>query len=285
MKKYLDESLSAQERAEALVDEMTVEEQASQLSYNAPSVKRLDIPSYNWWNEALHGLARSGIATMFPQAIGLAATFDTGRIYEVGEITSTEARAKYNVYQKFGDTDIYKGLTLWAPNINIFRDPRWGRGQETYGEDPFLTAQMGKAYVLGLQGNAEHLKTAACAKHFAVHSGPESIRHGFDARVSQKDLEETYLPAFETLVKDANVESVMGGYNCVNGEPSCASPFLMDKLKNGDLTAISFQTAGQSEIFTKSTELRQIRLNLPHLRLSRAVILTVAVHTSIFLPL
>lgn len=210
---------------------MTVEEQASQLSYNAPSVKRLDIPSYNWWNEALHGLARSGIATMFPQAIGLAATFDTGRIYEVGEITSTEARAKYNVYQKFGDTDIYKGLTLWAPNINIFRDPRWGRGQETYGEDPFLTAQMGKAYVLGLQGNAEHLKTAACAKHFAVHSGPESIRHGFDARVSQKDLEETYLPAFETLVKDANVESVMGGYNCVNGEPSCASPFLMDKLK------------------------------------------------------
>lgn len=231
MKKYLDESLSAQERAEALVDEMTVEEQASQLSYNAPSVKRLDIPSYNWWNEALHGLARSGIATMFPQAIGLAATFDTGRIYEVGEITSTEARAKYNVYQKFGDTDIYKGLTLWAPNINIFRDPRWGRGQETYGEDPFLTAQMGKAYVLGLQGNAEHLKTAACAKHFAVHSGPESIRHGFDARVSQKDLEETYLPAFETLVKDANVESVMGGYNCVNGEPSCASPFLMDKLK------------------------------------------------------
>lgn len=231
MKKYLDESLSAQERAEALVDEMTVEEQASQLSYNAPSVKRLDIPSYNWWNEALHGLARSGIATMFPQAIGLAATFDTGRIYEVGEITSTEARAKYNVYLKFGDTDIYKGLTLWAPNINIFRDPRWGRGQETYGEDPFLTAQMGKAYVLGLQGNAEHLKTAACAKHFAVHSGPESIRHGFDARVSQKDLEETYLPAFETLVKDANVESVMGGYNCVNGEPSCASPFLMDKLK------------------------------------------------------
>ena len=231
MKKYLDESLSAQERAEALVDEMTVEEQASQLSYNAPSVKRLGISSYNWWNEALHGLARSGIATMFPQAIGLAATFDTGRIYEVGEITSTEARAKYNVYQKFGDTDIYKGLTLWAPNINIFRDPRWGRGQETYGEDPFLTAQMGKAYVLGLQGNAEHLKTAACAKHFAVHSGPESIRHGFDARVSQKDLEETYLPAFETLVKDANVESVMGGYNCVNGEPSCASPFLMDKLK------------------------------------------------------
>lgn len=231
MKKYLDESLSAQERAEALVDEMTVEEQASQLSYNAPSVKRLGISSYNWWNEALHGLARSGIATMFPQAIGLAATFDTDRIYEVGEITSTEARAKYNVYQKFGDTDIYKGLTLWAPNINIFRDPRWGRGQETYGEDPFLTAQMGKAYVLGLQGNAEHLKTAACAKHFAVHSGPESIRHGFDARVSQKDLEETYLPAFETLVKDANVESVMGGYNCVNGEPSCASPFLMDKLK------------------------------------------------------
>lgn len=234
MKKYLDESLSAQERSEALADEMTVEEQAGQLRYDAPAVKRLGIPSYNWWNEALHGLARSGVATMFPQAIGLAATFDTDRVHEAAEITSTEARAKYNVYQKFGDTDIYKGLTLWAPNINIFRDPRWGRGHETYGEDPFLTSQMGKAYVLGLQGDSEHLKTAACAKHFAVHSGPESIRHGFDSRVSRKDLEETYLPAFETLVKDANVESVMGGYNAVNGEPSCASKFLMGKLKEWD---------------------------------------------------
>ena len=226
MKNYLNESLSVQERAEALVNEMTVEEAASQLRYDAPAVE----PAYNWWNEGIHGLARSGVATMFPQAIGLAAMFDTDLVFKVADITSTEARAKYNEYSKRDDRDIYKGLTLWAPNINIFRDPRWGRGHETYGEDPYLTAECGKAYVKGLQGSGKVLKTAACAKHFAVHSGPEAVRHEFNAEVSWKDLEETYLYAFEELVKKAKVEGVMGAYNRVNGEPSCASEFLMGKL-------------------------------------------------------
>lgn len=230
MEKYHDESLSPEERAIALTDAMTVEEQASQLRYDAPAVERLGIPAYNWWNEALHGLARSGIATMFPQAIGLAAMFDTDLTQKAAEITAHEARAKYNAYTKFGDRDIYKGLTFWAPNINIFRDPRWGRGHETYGEDPYLSAENGKAYVRGLQGDGKIMKTAACAKHFAVHSGPEAVRHEFDARASKKDMEETYLPAFEALVKDAHVEGVMGAYNRVNGEAACASDFLMSKL-------------------------------------------------------
>lgn len=234
MKNYLNESLSAQERAEALVNEMTVEEAASQLRYDAPAVERLGIPAYNWWNEGIHGLARSGVATMFPQAIGLAAMFDTDLVFKVADITSTEARAKYNEYSKRDDRDIYKGLTLWAPNINIFRDPRWGRGHETYGEDPYLTAECGKAYVKGLQGSGKVLKTAACAKHFAVHSGPEAVRHEFNAEVNWKDLEETYLYAFEELVKKAKVEGVMGAYNRVNGEPSCASEFLMGKLDKWD---------------------------------------------------
>ena len=231
MKKYLDESLSAEERAEALTDEMTTEEQASQLRYDAPAIERLGIPAYNWWNEGIHGLARSGVATMFPQAIGLAAMFDDGLTQRTAEITSEEARAKYNAYTVEGDRDIYKGLTLWAPNINIFRDPRWGRGHETFGEDPYLTAQNGKAVVRGLQGDGKVMKAAACAKHFAVHSGPEALRHSFDAKADAKDMEETYLPAFEALVKEAKVESVMGAYNRVNGEPACASDHLMEKLK------------------------------------------------------
>ena len=230
MEKYLDESLSAEERAIALTDAMTVEEQASQLRYDAPAVKRLGIPAYNWWNEGLHGLARSGVATMFPQAIGLAAMFDTELTGKVAEITAEEARAKYNAYTKYDDRDIYKGLTFWAPNINIFRDPRWGRGHETYGEDPYLTAENGKAYVKGLQGDGKIYKTTACAKHYAVHSGPEAVRHEFNAEASKKDMEETYLPAFEALVKEAHVEGVMGAYNRVNGEAACASDFLMDKL-------------------------------------------------------
>ena len=230
-KKYFDETLSVRERAEALVDEMTTEEQASQLRYDAPSIERLGIPAYNWWNEGVHGLARSGTATMFPQAIALAAMFDIERTEMAASITSEEARAKYNEYSALGDRDIYKGLTLWAPNINIFRDPRWGRGHETYGEDPFLTAENGKAYVKGLQGDGKVLKTAACAKHFAVHSGPEAIRHEFNAVANAKDMEETYLPAFEALVKEAKVESVMGAYNRVNGEAACASSFLMGKLR------------------------------------------------------
>ena len=232
MKRYENPLLSPQERAEALVEEMTIEEQIGQLRYDAPPIERLGISAYNWWNEGLHGLARAGTATMFPQAIGLAAMFDTGLLQRAADVTAEEARAKYNeVTKKQGDRDIYKGLTLWAPNINIFRDPRWGRGQETYGEDPFLTAQLGKAFVHGLQGDRSVLKTAACAKHFAVHSGPEAIRHGFDANVSPKDLEETYLPAFEALVTEAGVEGVMGAYNSINGTPSCADPFLQEKLR------------------------------------------------------
>lgn len=230
MLKYLDKSLSPQERAEDLTDRLTTEEQAQQLKYDAPAVERLGIPAYNWWSEGLHGVARAGTATMFPQAIGLAAMFDEELIEKVADITSTEARAKYNEFTQKGDRDIFKGLTLWSPNINIFRDPRWGRGQETYGEDPFLTSRLGAAFVKRLQGNGKVMKTAACAKHFAVHSGPEATRHEFNAQVSLKDLEETYLPAFKALVKDAHVESVMGAYNRVNGEAACASDFLMKKL-------------------------------------------------------
>ena len=231
MEKYLDRTLSPQERAEALTDMMTLEEQASQLKYQADPISRLGIPAYNWWNEGLHGVARAGTATMFPQAIGLAAMFDEQMIFRAAEITADEARAKYNAYSAHGDRDIYKGLTMWSPNINIFRDPRWGRGHETYGEDPFLTARLGVAFVKGLQGDGEVLKAAACAKHFAVHSGPEALRHEFDAVASPKDLEETYLPAFKALVQEAKVEGVMGAYNRVNGEPACASPYLMGKLK------------------------------------------------------
>ncbi|MCM1164498.1 MAG: glycoside hydrolase family 3 C-terminal domain-containing protein [Lachnospiraceae bacterium] len=230
MEKYLDETLSARERAEALTELMTTEERAGRLRYDAMGVERLGVPSYNWWNEGLHGLARSGTATVFPQAIALAAMFDAELVGRAAEVVSVEARAKYNQYSKHGDRDIYKGLTIWSPNINIFRDPRWGRGHETYGEDPFLTAECGKAYVCGLQGDGKVLRAAACAKHFAAHSGPEEIRHGFNAEVSAKDMEETYLPAFEELVK-AGVEGVMGAYNAVNGEPCCASPTLMEKLR------------------------------------------------------
>ena len=218
--------------AEALVQQMTVAEQASQLRYDAPAIPRLGIPAYNWWNEGLHGLARAGTATMFPQAIGMAATFSPELVQEMGEVTATEARAMYHACFEQGDRDIYKGLTLWTPNVNLFRDPRWGRGQETYGEDPYLIATLGTAMVHGMQQDGDYLKVAACAKHFAVHSGPEAVRHTFDAEVSAKDLEETYLPAFQALVEDAEVESVMGAYNRVNGDPACASPMLMQKLKD-----------------------------------------------------
>ena len=231
---YLDESLSFEERAKDLVSRMTLEEKASQMRYDAPAIPRLGIPSYNWWNEALHGVARAGTATVFPQAIGMAATFDEDLIREVADVISTEARAKYNAYQQEGDHDIYKGLTFWSPNINIFRDPRWGRGHETYGEDPYLASRLGVAFVKGLQGDhPKYLKAAACAKHYAVHSGPESERHRFNAEVSQKDLWETYLPAFESLVKEARVESVMGAYNRTNGEPCCGSETLIKKILRG----------------------------------------------------
>ncbi len=230
MEKFKDPGLSAQQRAEDVVSRLTAEEKAPQLKYDAPPIKRLGIPAYNYWNEGLHGVARAGTATMFPQAIGLAAMFDCGMHEKVAQAISTEARAKYNQSKKLGDRDIYKGLTIWSPNINIFRDPRWGRGQETYGECPFLTSRLGVAFVKGLQGSGKYLKTAACAKHFAVHSGPEATRHKFDARASEKDINETYLPAFKALVEEARVEIVMGAYNRVNGEPACASKYLMKKL-------------------------------------------------------
>ena len=221
----------AKKLAEELVSKMTLEEKASQLRFDAPAIERLGVPEYNWWNEALHGIARGGTATVFPQAIGLAATFDDELLGEIADAISTEARAKYNALSELGDRDIYHGLTFWSPNVNIFRDPRWGRGHETYGEDPYLTSRMGTAFVKGLQGNGSTMKTSACAKHFAAHSGPEALRHVFDAKVSRKDMEETYLPAFKALVKDADVEAVMGAYNRVNGEPACASPELMKILR------------------------------------------------------
>jgi len=223
----------ALEKAKELVSKMSLQEKAEQLTYKAPAIKHLNIPRYNWWNEGLHGVARAGTATVFPQAIGLAAMFDDEFLGEIAKIIATEGRAKYNENSKKEDRDIYKGLTFWSPNVNIFRDPRWGRGHETYGEDPYLTSKLGVAFVKGLQGEGKYLKIAACAKHFAVHSGPEGVRHEFDAVVSQKDLHETYLPAFEACVKEADVEAVMGAYNRTNGEPCCGSKALLKDILRG----------------------------------------------------
>lgn len=230
MLKYLDTNLSVDQRAQDLVSRMTLEEKASQLRYDAPAIERLGVPKYTWWNEALHGVAREGTATIFPQAIALAAIFDEEYLKKIAEIIATEGRAKYNANVKSDDRDIYKGLTFWSPNVNIFRDPRWGRGHETYGEDPYLTSRLGVAFIKGLQGEGKYLKGAACAKHFAVHSGPEAIRHEFNAVVSQKDLWETYLPAFEACVKEGKVEAVMGAYNRTNGEPCCGSRTLLKDI-------------------------------------------------------
>ncbi len=228
--KYLDESLSFEERARDLVSRMTLKECAGQLLHGAAAVERLGVPEYNWWNEALHGVARAGMATVFPQAIGMAASFDKELLKKVADRISTEGRAKYNEYKKRGARGIYQGITFWSPNVNLFRDPRWGRGQETYGEDPFLTAELGTAFVEGLQGDdPRYLKTAGCAKHFAVHSGPEPLRHEFDAKASKKDMEETYLPQFEALCK-AGVAGFMGAYNRVNGEPACGSRTLLQDI-------------------------------------------------------
>ncbi len=222
-------------RAKELVSQMTIEEKCSQMLHHAEAIDRLGIPKYCWWNEALHGVARAGDATVFPQAIGLGATFDEDLVQDIADATSTEGRAKYNAAVKHGDRDIYKGLTFWAPNVNIFRDPRWGRGHETYGEDPYLTSRLGMAYVKGLQGDdLDNPKSAACAKHFAVHSGPEADRHHFDAKVSDQDLFDTYLYAFKRLVKDAKVEAVMGAYNRVNGEPACGSKRLLKDILRDD---------------------------------------------------
>lgn len=232
---YQNMNLSFEERVEDLVNRLTLEEKVSQMLHSSPEIKRLNIPAYNWWSEALHGVARAGVATVFPQSIGMAATFDEELIEEVATVISDEARAKHHEFIRENDHDIYKGLTFWSPNINIFRDPRWGRGHETYGEDPYLTSRLGVRFVNGLQGTDDkYLKLAACAKHFAVHSGPEADRHSFDAIASKKDMNETYLPAFKALVEEANVESVMGAYNRVNGEPACGSTTLLQKTLRDD---------------------------------------------------
>ena len=225
---------NARKRAQELVAQMTLEEKASQLRFDSPAIPRLNIPAYNWWNEGLHGVARAGVATSFPQSIGLGAAFDRDLMRQIGSVIAVEGRAKYNASSAQGDRDIYKGLTFWSPNVNIFRDPRWGRGHETYGEDPYLTGELGKQFVEGLQGDGEYLQAAACAKHFAVHSGPEALRHRFDAKASAKDMRETYLPAFEKLVKEAGVEAVMGAYNRTNGEPCCGSKTLMQDILRGE---------------------------------------------------
>ena len=227
---YQDSSLSFEERAKDLVSRMTLEEKVAQMQNGAAPIDRLGVPFYDWWSEALHGIARAGLATVFPQTIGMASSFDDQLIEEVFTATSDEARAKYVDFIKKGSRKRYQGLSVWTPNINIFRDPRWGRGQETYGEDPYLTTQLGLAVVRGLQGdpNAKFNKLHACAKHYAVHSGPEWNRHSFDAKnISQRDLRETYLPAFEALVRKGNVKEVMGAYNRFEGEPCNASEYLL----------------------------------------------------------
>lgn len=221
---------SFRERAKELVGKMTLAEKISQMCYDAPAIERLGVPAYNWWNECLHGVARSGVATVFPQAIAMAASFNTELMHEVATAISDEARAKYNEYRKFGSTLIYQGLTFWSPNINIFRDPRWGRGHETYGEDPYLTGEMGVAFIKGLQGDGKYRKVDATIKHYAVHSGPESKRHSFDARVNDKDLYETYLWAFKYCIDNAKPSAVMGAYNRINGEPACASKTYLKKV-------------------------------------------------------
>jgi beta-glucosidase len=230
---FRNPSLSLEERVNDLVSRMTLQEKADQLLYTAPAITRLGVPAYNWWNEALHGVARSGYATVFPQSITIANSWDEGLLFNVANAISDEARAKYHEFQRRGKTGIYQGLTFWSPNINIFRDPRWGRGHETYGEDPFLTGRMGYEFVKGMQGDdPKYLKTVATAKHFAVHSGPEPLRHSFNAKVSETDLRETYLPAFRTLVMDAGVYSVMGAYNMFRDYPCCANPVLYGILRN-----------------------------------------------------
>jgi len=230
---FRNPALPEDQRVSDLVSRMTLKEKADQLLYTAPAIPRLGIPSYNWWNEALHGVARAGYATVFPQSVTIANSWDEGLMYNVANAISDEARAKYHEFQRRGKTGIYQGLTFWSPNINIFRDPRWGRGHETYGEDPYLTGRMGYQFVKGMQGDdPKYLKTVATAKHFAVHSGPESLRHEFNAKVSDVDLHETYLPAFRTLIMDAGAYSVMGAYNMFRDFPCCANPILYGILRN-----------------------------------------------------
>lgn len=220
-----------QQKATEIIKNLSVQEKIDQLMNAAPGIERLDIKPYNYWNEALHGVARNGRATVFPEPIGLGATFDPALVHKIGDIVATEGRAKYNAAQKIGNHGIYAGLTFWSPNVNIFRDPRWGRGQETYGEDPYLTGELGTAYVKGIQGDDPfYLKAAACAKHYAVHSGPEEPRHRFNVNPSKRDLYETYLPAFKKLVTEGDVAGVMGAYNAVYGKSASGSPFLLTEI-------------------------------------------------------
>jgi beta-glucosidase len=231
---YLDPSQPLNARVDDLVSRMTLEEKASQLVNEARAIPRLQVPDYNWWSEALHGVARAGTATVFPEPIGLAATFDAPLVHDMAVVIGTEARAKHNQAARAGRRDIYEGLDFWSPNINIFRDPRWGRGQETYGEDPFLTGQMGVAFVTGMQGDdPKYFRVIATAKHFAVHSGPEPTRHSIDIKVSRHDMQDTYFPAFRALVVDGKAASVMCAYNRVNGEPACASTYLLEDQLRG----------------------------------------------------
>ena len=228
---YRDTSLPIEKRVDDLISRMTLKEKVSQMMNEAPAVERLGIPQYDWANEGLHGVARAGYATVFPQPIGLAATWDTNLMSQVADVISTEARAKYHEFIRHGERDRFKGLTFWSPNINIFRDPRWGRGQETYGEDPYLTARLGVAFVKGLQGTDPcYLKVVATPKHYAVHSGPEPERHNFDARADERDLRETYLPAFRATIVEGQAASVMCAYNRVNGEPCCANKRLLTDI-------------------------------------------------------
>ncbi|HDR51766.1 MAG TPA: glycoside hydrolase family 3 protein [Mariniphaga anaerophila] len=229
---FLDYNLPVEERVDILVSQMTLQEKIDQMVYNAPAIPRLGVPEYNWWNESLHGVARAGYATVFPQSITIAGSWDKDLMFRVATAISDEARAKHHDFVRRGKRGIYQGLTFWSPNINIFRDPRWGRGHETYGEDPYLTGQMGLQFVKGLQGNdSRYLKTVATAKHYAVHSGPEPVRHEFNAIVGERDLRETYLPAFRTLVKDGRVYSIMCAYNQYKGLPCCAHPYFDDILR------------------------------------------------------
>ena len=230
---YLDTSLGFEERAADLVSRMTTEEKISQLVHDAPAIERLGVPAHNWWNESLHGVARSGVATVFPQAIGLAAMWDDEGMYRIASAISDEARAKYQDYSSRGKRGIYQGLSFWTPNLNIFRDPRWGRGMETYGEDPYLTGELGVRFIRGMQGDdPKYLKIIATAKHFTVHSGPESTRHSADVYPSDYDLAETFLPHFRRAVKDAHVYSVMCAYQRLRGLPCCGSEFIEDLLRN-----------------------------------------------------
>jgi beta-glucosidase len=228
---FMNPDLSIQARVDDLLKRLTIEEKAAQMMHSAPAIERLGIPAYNWWNECLHGVARAGLATVFPQAIGIAATFNDSLVYIMADVISTEARAKYHEALRRGEHGIYHGLTFWSPNINIFRDPRWGRGMETYGEDPFLTGRIGVAFVKGLQGNdPKYLKTISTAKHYAVHSGPEPDRHRFNALTSRRDLLETYLPAFEALIREGGARSVMCAYNRYMGEPCCGNTYLLTDI-------------------------------------------------------